>query len=55
MGAGHERATKLLGLSEVDFKIKIRTEMLNALFKCCDKMLNLKDFENESDMIQDCS
>ena len=49
-GAGHENATKLLGLPEVDFKIRIRTEMLNALFQDCDKWLNLKDFENESDM-----
>lgn len=37
-------------LNEVDFKIRIRTEILNALFKGCDKKLNLKDFENESDM-----
>lgn len=49
-GAWHESGTKLLGLNEVDFKIRIRTEMLSALFKCCDKGLNLKDFENESDM-----
>lgn len=38
-GAGHESTIKPLGLNKVDFRIRIRTEMLHASFKRCDKRL----------------
>lgn len=41
---GHESVAKPLCLNEVDFKSRIKAEVLNALFKHCENGLKLKDF-----------
>lgn len=54
-GLGHRSTVKPFCLNEIDFKIRIKTEMLNALFKHCEKSLNVKDFKSESYMKGICS